>query len=187
MPLPLSLPLSPSLSPSLSLSLISDNMMVSVDGEVRLTDFGFSAQLSQEEDKRKSVVGTSYWMAPEVIVAQQYNRKVDVWSTGIMAIELIEGVPPYMNESAIRALFLIVSKGRPPLQHPERVSPQLQQFVDLCTQKEAADRPECRELLAHPFIALARDARPADLRPFVQAARDAANTAFSLDDYDYDA
>lgn len=160
----------------------SDNMMVSERGEVKLTDFGFGALVSQGAEKRKSVVGTTYWMAPEVITGQQYDTTVDVWSTGIMAIELIEGNPPYMEQSAIRALYLIATKGRPPLQFPDRMSPEYISFIEDCTHKEPSRRPSCSQLLSHPFIKKASKARPADLSYYVQLAKTAKESGFSFND-----
>ena len=159
----------------------SDNMMVSTAGLVKLTDFGFGAQISQEQEKRKSVVGTTYWMAPEVITGTQYSYSADVWSTGIMAIEMVEGDPPYMDQSTIRALYLIASKGRPPLKYPERMSTEYIDFVEQCTHKEPELRPTCSALLRHPFILKSQHANVPDLAWYIQNARQQQNFSFQDD------
>ena len=73
-------------------------------------DFGFAAQLTETQQKRNTVVGTPYWMAPELIEGHDYDAKVDVWSLGIMIREMAEGEPPYMEFPTARALFLILTK-----------------------------------------------------------------------------
>jgi len=137
----------------------SDNVLCGLNGDVKITDFGYSAQLSPGEDKRKSVVGTTYWMAPEVITAAEskYDSKVDVWSLGIMLMELVEGEPPYMDKPALRALFLIVSEGRPPFKNPKNMSDELKDFITICTHMNASKRPTAQELRTHPFLARASD------------------------------
>lgn len=94
----------------------SDNVLVDFEGRVKLADFGFAVGLTAEEDKRKSVVGTPYWMAPELIRGLEYDFKVDVWSLGITAIEMAEGEPPLIDEAPLRALLLITINPSPTLQ-----------------------------------------------------------------------
>merc|ERR1712137_989045 len=130
----------------------SDNVMLSCQGKVKLTDFGYGAQLSAERSKRKTVVGTPYWMAPEVIQGAQYDTKADIWSTGVMAIEMIDGLPPYMDQAPLRALFLIVSKGLPPPRNVAFMSEDFKDFVNQCTIVDPEKRPGATELLKHPFL-----------------------------------
>jgi len=130
----------------------SDNILLSKNGYVKITDFGFSAQLKESDEKRKTTVGTTYWMAPEVISNEQYSFKIDIWSLGILIIECVEGEPPYMDLPAIKALFIIVSEGRPEFKDPEGMSEDIKDFIDICTKMRAEDRPSASELLEHPFI-----------------------------------
>lgn len=130
----------------------SDNIMISSAGKVKITDFGYGAQLSKENDKRKTVVGTPYWMAPEVIQGAQYDTKADIWSTGVMCIEMIDGLPPYMDQAPLRALFLIVSKGLPPPRNVAFMSEDFKDFVNQCTIVDPDQRPNATKLLKHPFL-----------------------------------
>jgi len=130
----------------------SDNILLGSGGEVKIADFGYAAQLTQQKNKRQTIVGTPYWMAPELIRGQEYDTKVDIWSLGIMIMEMAEGEPPYMEFPPLRALFLITTKGIPDLKEPSKWSQHFQNFVSLCLEKDPSQRPDASELLKHPFM-----------------------------------
>jgi len=133
----------------------SDNVLLGMGGEVKLSDFGFAVQLTQECDVRKSVIGTPYWMAPEVIKGSTYGTEADVWSVGIMAIECIDGLPPHMTESPLKAMLLIST--RPPPRPTNKFSPMMESFLTHCLATNPAERWSAEQLLEHPFIATACD------------------------------
>ena len=94
----------------------SDNILVNEQGDLKLADFGYAAQLTIEKSKRNSKVGTVCWMAPELIRGKSsYDIKVDIWSFGIFALELADGEPPYISEPQQKVLYLIVTKDAPTL------------------------------------------------------------------------
>lgn len=131
----------------------SDSILLSTDGRVKLTDFGFVAQVSSDLQKRKSLVGTPYWMAPEVISRLPYGTEVDIWSLGIMIIEMIDGEPPYFDQPPLQAMRFIRDMPPPKFKdNMHRVSPRLQGFLDRMLVRDPTQRATAAELLEHPFI-----------------------------------
>ena len=133
------------------------NILLTEKGSAKLADFGVSTQLSQATlMRKKTVIGTPYWMAPEVILAEDeesspYGLAADIWSMGITAIELAQGKPPLYDFQPMRALFMI-PKVEPPKLEGEEWSDSLKDFVAVCLRKDPSSRPSARDLLQHKLF-----------------------------------
>ncbi|XP_048392413.1 serine/threonine-protein kinase PAK 5 isoform X2 [Stegostoma tigrinum] len=133
----------------------SDSILLTSDGRIKLSDFGFCAQVSKEVPRRKSLVGTPYWMAPEVISRLPYGTEVDIWSLGVMVIEMVDGEPPYFNEPPLQAMRRIRDNLPPRLKDVHKASSVLRGFLDLMLVRDPLQRASAQELLKHPFLKLA--------------------------------
>ncbi|XP_071355075.1 TRAF2 and NCK interacting kinase a isoform X6 [Trachinotus anak] len=132
------------------------NVLLTENAEVKLVDFGVSAQLDRTVGRRNTFIGTPYWMAPEVIACDEnpdatYDFKSDLWSLGITAIEMAEGAPPLCDMHPMRALFLIPRNPAPVLKS-KKWSKKFQSFIESCLVKSHSQRPSTEQLLKHPFI-----------------------------------
>ncbi|XP_044119665.1 mitogen-activated protein kinase kinase kinase kinase 4 isoform X41 [Neovison vison] len=132
------------------------NVLLTENAEVKLVDFGVSAQLDRTVGRRNTFIGTPYWMAPEVIACDEnpdatYDYRSDLWSCGITAIEMAEGAPPLCDMHPMRALFLI-PRNPPPRLKSKKWSKKFFSFIEGCLVKNYMQRPSTEQLLKHPFI-----------------------------------
>ncbi|XP_064261039.1 serine/threonine-protein kinase PAK 3-like isoform X1 [Passer domesticus] len=136
----------------------STNILLRTDGSVKLADFGLSTRLTPKQSRGCVVAGTPWWMAPEVVTHQPYGPKVDIWSFGIVGIEMIDGEPPYWNQSPALVKHLIATVGTPQLRQPKLLSAWLHDFLSCCLQADEERRWSAKELLQHPFVVSAKPA-----------------------------
>jgi serine/threonine protein kinase len=138
------------------------NILLTDNGDVKLADFGIAAQLTQTLVKRKSFIGTPYWMAPEVAAVERkggYNHQCDIWAVGITAIELAEMQPPMFDLHPMRALYLMTKRNfRPPtLQHKNKWSNNFHDFLAQALKKDPLRRPTAHELLKVSWLIVLDD------------------------------
>lgn len=137
--------------------LKAGNVLLDANGVAKLADFGVSAKLNFTLQKKKTIVGSPYWMAPEVITVTKenqdgYDLKADMWSLGITAIELADRKPPLFDIASLRVIFLIPARDPPTLKDPSEWSSNFNHFISRCLNKDPQKRPTAQELSEHPFV-----------------------------------
>ncbi|KAJ1975858.1 hypothetical protein H4R33_006570 [Dimargaris cristalligena] len=145
----------------------SDNMLINDWGLVKISDFGRAVQLTPDNPTQDGMVGTTYWFSPEIALGRPHGTKTDIWSFGIVAYEMAQGLPPYLEYPPLRTLYLIASSGCPAFDEPELWSDDFIDFVKNATRMDPLIRPSAKKLLNHPFLqkAASRD----DFLKFVHA------------------
>ncbi|XP_048592234.1 MAP3K epsilon protein kinase 1-like isoform X2 [Brassica napus] len=138
------------------------NILTTKEGLVKLADFGVATKLNESEFDTNSVVGSPYWMAPEVIELIGVCAASDIWSVGCTVIELLTCVPPYFDMQPSAALYRIVQDDSPPI--PDSLSPDITDFLRQCFKKDSRQRPDAKTLLSHPWIRNSRRALQSSLR-----------------------
>lgn len=128
------------------------NILLNTDGHAKLADFGVAGQLTETISKRNTVIGSPFWMAPEIILEIGYDCVADIWSIGITALEMAEGKPPYADIHPMRAVFMIPTKPPPSFRDPDRWSAEFIDFVSVCLVKNPCDRASATDLIQHIFL-----------------------------------
>ncbi|KAM9847873.1 STE20-like serine/threonine-protein kinase isoform 3-T3 [Aulostomus maculatus] len=154
--------------------LKAGNILLSLDGEVKLADFGVSAKNTKTLQRRDSFIGTPYWMAPEVVMCETskdrpYDYKADIWSLGVTLIELAQIEPPNHEMNPMRVLLKIAKSEPPTLMHPSRWSPEFSDFLRKALDKNVDNRWGPVQLLQHPFVSSVTDSKP--LRELIAEAK----------------
>lgn len=128
------------------------NILLNTDGHAKLADFGVAGQLTETISKRNTVIGSPFWMAPEIILEIGYDCVADIWSIGITALEMAEGKPPYADIHPMRAVFMIPTKPPPSFRDPDRWSADFIDFVSVCLVKDPCARASATDLIQHDFL-----------------------------------
>ena len=132
------------------------NILLNKEGKIKIADFGVARRFETATCQTMAIVGTPYWMAPEVISGIGYSFSADIWSVGIVAVELSEGSPPYTELTPARAMVEIATRGFPGFRWPENHSPEFIDFVMRCVEVSPEERWTPDQLLEHPFVAKAK-------------------------------
>uniref|UniRef100_A0A674P7U0 non-specific serine/threonine protein kinase n=1 Tax=Takifugu rubripes TaxID=31033 RepID=A0A674P7U0_TAKRU len=154
--------------------LKAGNILLMLDGDIKLADFGVSAKNNKTLQRRDSFIGTPYWMAPEVVMCETmkdapYDYKADIWSLGITLIELAQIEPPHHELNPMRVLLKIAKSDPPTLEQPHKWSQDFKDFLKRALDKNPESRPSAVQLLEHPFVRSVTSNRP--LRELVAEAK----------------
>ncbi|TDL21802.1 Pkinase-domain-containing protein [Rickenella mellea] len=150
----------------------TDNVLLSLTGDIKITDFGFWSQVAGPPyPKRTVIVQPPYCLAPEIVTCKEYGPKVDVWSLGIMAIEMVEGEPPFLTNNVVKALYLIAT-GTLQIANPEALSSVFRDYLRCTLEVDVEKRPDATQLLKHAFFDQCEPLRT--LTPLIKTARDLA-------------
>ncbi|XP_028272889.1 serine/threonine-protein kinase 10-like [Parambassis ranga] len=154
--------------------LKAGNILLTLNGDVKLADFGVSAKNTKSLQRRDSFIGTPYWMAPEVVMCETskdrpYDYKADIWSLGVTLIELAQVEPPNHEMNPMRVLLKIAKSDPPTLMQPSRWSPEFSDFLKRCLDKNVDNRWNAPQLLQHSFVSTVTDSKP--LRELIAEAK----------------
>uniref|UniRef100_A0A673AH25 non-specific serine/threonine protein kinase n=1 Tax=Sphaeramia orbicularis TaxID=375764 RepID=A0A673AH25_9TELE len=154
--------------------LKAGNILLMLDGDIKLADFGVSAKNTKTLQRRDSFIGTPYWMAPEVVMCETmkdapYDYKADIWSLGITLIELAQIEPPHHELNPMRVLLKIAKSEPPTLEQPQKWSQEFKDFLRKALDKNPETRPSAAQLIEHPFVRSVTSNRP--LRELVAEAK----------------
>ncbi|CAI4229376.1 unnamed protein product [Auanema sp. JU1783] len=145
--------------------LKAGNILITHDAVIKLADFGVSAKLKHENEKRDTFIGTPYWMAPEVMMCetfkdQPYSTVSDIWSFGITLIEMAQMEPPHSNLSPMRVLIKVQKSEPPTLEKADSFSADFSDFLTKCLKKNPNERLDAKALQSHPFLQKVQDMKP---------------------------